>query len=255
MNNNYNEDLIRFNALIREYGGVDSYTTSQAATLFEFICQMVRELGMNPIDRKELLEGTSKIFNLQFINMEDYTHGKYIFVPNHVSEFDGVLFGLLNPKMLVVGKSEWISNPHLNGFLEKLFSIVGVDRKDMSSRINVLRKCIKHLEKSQNSAVTIFVQRTIADIDATTPEDIGSGAYYIAQKTSAKIIPVYCEQISTENPTRIIFGSPLDCDNKNDFGSLWYKSELALRDSITNPSARPPVLCEKHKLPISQREF
>ena len=46
----------------------------------------------------------------------------------------------------------------------------------MSSRINVLRKCIKHLEKLQNSAVTIFVQRTIADLDATTPEDIGSGA-------------------------------------------------------------------------------
>ena len=33
----YNNDLIRFNTLIKEYGGVDSYTTSQAALLFELI--------------------------------------------------------------------------------------------------------------------------------------------------------------------------------------------------------------------------
>ena len=126
----YNNDLIRFNTLIKEYGGVDSYTTSQAALLFELIYKMVSELGMNPVERVGFLEGACKIFNIQFINMKDYSQGKYIFVPNHVSEFDGVLFGLINPNMLVVGKSDWISNPNLNGFLEKLFSIVGVDRKD-----------------------------------------------------------------------------------------------------------------------------
>jgi len=97
-------------------------------------------------------------------------------------EFDGVIYGTIIPNMLVVAKSDWISNPHLNSFTEKLFPIVSLIRKDGSSGMNVLRKCVAHLKKTQDSAVTIFVQQTIVDIDITTPEDIASGAYYIAQK-------------------------------------------------------------------------
>lgn len=67
--------------------------------------------------------------------LENYEHGKYVFVPNHVSEFDGVLFGIIIPHMLVVAKSDWVSNPCLNGFVEKFFSIVGVRRKDKSTRV------------------------------------------------------------------------------------------------------------------------
>jgi hypothetical protein len=191
MNEIYNEEFARLNALIKEYGGVDSYTTTQAATLFELICKMVAKLGLNPTSRADFLEGVSQIFRFEFVNMEDYTHGKYIFVPNHVSEFDGILFGTILPNMLVVAKSDWVSNPHLNGFIEKLFSIVGIVRKDNLSGMNALKKCINHLNEAQDSAVTIFVQQTIADIDMTTPEDIASGAYLIAGKTSAQIIPVY----------------------------------------------------------------
>jgi hypothetical protein len=187
--------------------------------------------------------------------MEDYEHGKYIFVPNHVSEFDGVLFGTIVPNMLVVAKSDWVSNPHLNAFIEKLFSIVGLIRKDNLSGMNVLKKCMAHLNNAQDGAVTIFVQQTIADIDITTPEDIASGACLIAKKTSAQIIPVYIEQVSTEHPTRIVFGAPIDCADNKDFGAAWLKSELALRDSITSPAARTPILSEKHRKPISQREF
>ena len=248
-------DLSYLNALIKEYGGVDSYTTTQAATLFELICKMISKLGLNPECRADFFEGVRRIFNIQFVNMEDYEHGKYVFVPNHVSEFDGLLFGTIIPHMLVVAKSDWVSNPHLNGFIEKLFTIVGVVRKDAASGMNAIKKCINHLNTSQDSAVTIFVQQTIADIEITTPEDIASGAYLIAKKASAQIIPVYCEQISTENPTRIVFGSPLICTNKNDFGDAWLKSEFALRDSITTPTARSPILCEKHQKPISQRDF
>ena len=157
--------------------------------------------------------------------------------------------------MLVVAKSDWVSNPHLNSFIEKMFSIVGIVRKDNLSGMNAMKKCMEHLKKSENSAVTIFVQQTIADIDMTTPEDIASGALLIAQKTSAQIIPVYMEQVSTEHPTRIVFSSPLTCTDKKEFGNAWLKAELALRDSITEPAARPPILCEKHRKPISEREF
>ncbi len=94
MNETYNNILAHFNALTKEYGGVDSYTTTQAATLFELICKMVAALGLNPGNRADFLEGACQIFNFQFINMDNYEHGRYVFVPNHVSEFDGVLFGL-----------------------------------------------------------------------------------------------------------------------------------------------------------------
>lgn len=255
MHERYDNELSCLTALIKEYGGVDSYTTTQAATLFEQIYKMIVQLGLNPESRAEFFEGVSRIFNLEFVNMGNYEHGKYVFVPNHVSEFDGLLFGTILPNMMVVAKSDWVSNPRLNGFLEKLFSIASVIRKDKRSGMNVLRKCIDHLNASQDSAVTIFVQQTIADIEITTPEDVASGAYIIAKQASAQIIPVYYEQVSTEHPTRIVFGSPLNCTDKNEFGEAWLKCEMALRDSISAPTARPPMLSEKHQKPISRREF
>jgi 1-acyl-sn-glycerol-3-phosphate acyltransferase len=251
----FNDDRAYLSNLIKEYGGVDSYTTEQAATIFGLLCKMVTELGLNPDDRADFAEGVHKIFNFEIINMENYRDGKYVLVPNHVSEFDGMLYGTLISNMLVVAKSDWVTNPHLNDFVERYFSVVGVVRKDRASGINVIKKCMEHLGKSENSAVTIFVQQTIADIDITTPEDVASGACLIAKKTGAKIIPVYAEQLSTDHPTRMVFGSPLVYTDKNDFGEAWLKSEFALRDSIAEPPARPPVLCEKHRKPISERDF
>ncbi len=255
MQETFDRELARLNGLIEEYGGVDSYTTQQAAVLFEQICILISIRGLDPGKRDEFLEGARHIFNLEFVNMGDYTEGKYVFVPNHVTEFDGFLFGTIVPNMLVVAKSDWISNPRLNSFIDKLFQLVALVRKDRASGMIVMRKCIEHLNGLKNSAVTIFVQQTIADIGITTPEDVAVGAYHIARKTSARLIPVFCEQMSTGHPTRIVFGDPLVCEDKNDFGKEWLRCEYALRDSISDPPARPPVLCEKHRKPISQRDF
>jgi len=249
------EEISCLKALIKEYGGVDSYTTTQAATIFEQLCRIYNKLGLDVGCRADFFKGICHIFNIELVNMGNYEQGRYVFAPNHVSEFDGVIYGTIIPNMLVVAKSDWISNPHLNSFTEKLFPIVSLIRKDGSSGMNVLRKCVAHLKKTQDSAVTIFVQQTIVDIDITTPEDIASGAYYIAQKASAKVIPVYSEQVSAESPTRIVFGEPIECADKEDFGKAWLERELAMRDSITSPAARPPMLCEKHRKPISERVF
>jgi hypothetical protein len=255
MNEAFQAELGRFNDLIREYGGVDSYSTTQAVAIIEQIFAMTRELGLDPEKREDFFEGLCQIFHIQFINKKDYTHGKYLFVPNHISEFDGLIFGTIVPNVLVVAKSDWVSDPDLNRFIDKLFAITGVVRKDNSSGMKVLRQCIEHVSGAQDGAVTIFVQQTIADLDITTPEDIAIGAFHIAKKAGAQIIPVYSEQASTEAPTRIVFGDPILCEDKNDFGSLWLKSELEMRDAITDPAAREPKLCEKHQKPISQRSF
>ena len=243
-------ELNAFNDLIKEYGGVDSYTTMQAASLCELIYEMVGKLGMDPESSADFFEGLKLIFNMEVIHMGDYAHGKYCFVPNHVSEFDGLIFGTIIPNMLVVAKSDWGSNPRLNAIIEKYFSIVAVIRKDNASGMNVLRKCIEHFREAEDSALTVFVQQTIADLDITRPEDVASGAFHIAEKAGAQIVPVYCEQ-----PTRIVFGEPMNCTDKDGFGKAWIECEKALRDSITSPAARPPVLCEKHQKPISEREF
>lgn len=255
MNEAYEADIIRLKTLIKEYGGVDSYNTEQAATLFELLYKMVSELGLTPENRADFHEGVKKIFNLDIQGLDRYKKGKYIFVPNHVSEFDGMLYGTILSNMLVVAKTDWIANPHLNDFVEKLFSVVGVVRGDNSSGITVLKKCVGHLNDLEDGAVTIFVQQTIADIDLTVPEDVASGACFIAKKTGAKIVPVYGEQISAEYPTRMIFGDPIECMDKKAFGEEWLKRENELRAYIKNPAARPPVLCEKHRKPISERGF
>ena len=258
MSEAYQAELAHFQELTREFGGVDSYTTEQAVQIIDQIFQMVREQGLDPENRAEFFEGICRIFHIQFVNHEDYTRyaqGRYVFAPNHISEFDGLIFGTIIPNIMVVAKSDWISNPTLNGFIEKLFTIVAVVRHDSKSGMKVLRDCIEHLKESENGAVTVFVQQTIADLDITTPEDVATGAYHIAQKGGAQVIPVYCEQASTEHPTRIVFGSPIVCEDKNEFGALWLESERALRDAIKDPLARKPVLCEKHQKPISQRGF
>ena len=255
MQKTYDTDRSALNALIREYGGVDNYTTTQAAAILEQIFKMAAAIGLNPADRADFSEAARRIFNIEFINMGDFEHGRYVFAPNHVTEFDGLLFGTLIPDMLVVAKSDWGSNPHLNEFINKLFTIVCLIRKDNASGINVIRKCIDHLKASDNSAVTVFVQQTIADIEITTPEDVASGVCYIAKKASAQIIPVYSEQVSPELPTRIVFGEPIICEDKDAFGAEWLKAEFKLRDSICDPAARPPILCEKHMKPISERDF
>lgn len=249
------KEIEKLNALIKEYGGVDSYTTDQAVELIEQLNVIIRQQGLDPETRAGFFDGICRVFNIELINRGNYEHGKYVFAPNHISEFDGPIFGTIVPNVLVVAKSDWVSNPKLNRLLEKICSLISVVRTDKSSGMKVLKGCIDHLNESQDAVVNIFVQQTIADIDITVPGDIATGAWIVAQKASAPVIPVYCEQVSTGHPTRIVFGEPIVCADKEDFGELWLESELALRDSIKDPAARKPVLCEKHRKPISQRAF
>ena len=249
------KEIEKLNALIKEYGGVDSYTTDQAVELIEQLNVIIRQQGLDPETRAGFFDGICRVFNIELINRGNYEHGKYVFAPNHISEFDGPIFGTIVPNVLVVAKSDWVSNPKLNRLLEKICSLISVVRTDKSSGMKVLKGCIDHLNESQDAVVNIFVQQTIADIDITVPGDIATGAWIVAQKASAPVIPVYCEQVSTGHPTRIVFGEPIVCADKEDFGKLWLESELALRDSIKDPAARKPVLCEKHRKPISQRAF
>ena len=244
-----------FKTLLTEVGGVDSFTTVQAVMVMKKFIEVFKYMGLNQNDSNDFLTGYREIFNLELHNLPDFKAGKHVFTPNHVSEFDGPLFGVLHPNMIVMAKKEWTDDPLLNAFLGQFFKVVGVDRKNRISGANGIIKCIEHIKKFENSAATIFVQQTIADINIIRPEDIASGAFSVRKKTGAAIIPVFCEQVSLDYPTRIVFGDPLDIICPEQFGQDWLDAELQMQKSLTKPPARKPILNEKHSTPISQRDY
>ena len=46
--NEIKEELLSLDALIKEYGGVDSYTTTQATTLIKLLCKMIHKFLNRP---------------------------------------------------------------------------------------------------------------------------------------------------------------------------------------------------------------
>jgi len=251
-NENLREEL---KSLLAEIGGVDSFTTAQAMTVMQKLAEIFASMGLSEGEPGNFLTVYREIFHLEFFNLPDFNAGKYILTPNHVSEFDGPLFGVLHPNMLVMAKKEWTDDPRLNASLGRYFKSVGVDRKDRMSGAVGIKKCIKHIRNYENSAATIFVQQTIADINNIEPGDIASGAFLVHIGTGAAVLPVFCEQVSLDYPTRIVFGDPMDTAGPKQFGEDWLEAELRMQKSLADPPARKPVLNEKHSIPISQRAY
>ena len=48
MNEAYDAEIAKLNSLIKEYGGVDSYTTDQAVELIEQLNVILRQQGLDP---------------------------------------------------------------------------------------------------------------------------------------------------------------------------------------------------------------
>lgn len=250
--NNIKDELKQ---LLAQTGGVDSFTPSVAVMVMKKFIDTFKTMGLDENNTDDILKGLQKLFNLEIYNKPDFNNGKYVLTPNHVSEFDGPLFGMLHPNMIVMAKKSWTDDPMLNAFLGQFFKFVGVDRKDKASGVAALMGCIDHLNSSDNTAATIFVQQTIADINLIMPEDIAAGVLSIRKRTGASIIPVFCEQVSLDYPTRVVFGEKLDDSTSKNFGQNWLNAQHEMQKSLTNPPARKPILNEKHSTPISKREF
>jgi hypothetical protein len=71
MSEEYNIDRSRMKALIEEFGGVDSYTNTQAVSIFELLFKMTREVGLDPEKSNEFFEVVSKVYNLEIHNLEN----------------------------------------------------------------------------------------------------------------------------------------------------------------------------------------
>ena len=111
--------------------------------------------------------------------------------------------------------------------------MTGYVRKDAASSLDCIRTCNNFINNSENSSVTLFVQQTIADVNNCGPEDIAPSAYMIHKRTEANIIPVFTEQVSLDQPTRIVFGNPMEASfSAKQFGEVWLDEVLKLQKNF-----------------------
>ena len=74
---------------------------------------IIKDMGLNPMDTGELKKGIFSLFNVETINMPDLDNNRFILTPNHVSDLDAVILGLLHPNIKVVGGRK---NPFVKAF-------------------------------------------------------------------------------------------------------------------------------------------
>ena len=210
------------------------------------LLEIIKEMGLNPMITAELREGIFSLFNVELINMPDLRNSRFIFTPNHVSDMDAIILGLLSTNIRIVSKTDWTNNEKLRRFLDIHYNLCGLDRASVSSLRSLLSDAINYFNDSNESRhYLVFSQGTISDFNNNSPERISAIAQKISQKTDVAIVNLYVEQASLYHPTRIVFDEPLKLSRGDDFRELWLEREIAMQNAL-QPPARLPKLSQKH---------
>lgn len=210
------------------------------------ILKIFQEMGLNPMKTEDLRKGILSLFPIELIHMPDLENQSYIFTPNHVSDFDAILLGLLHPRIRIVAKSGWMNNANLRQFLDLHYDLCGIDRASIQSLRILLTDSINYFkDREENKHYLVFSQGTISDFNHNSPERISSIAQKISMKTDVPIVNLFIEQVSLNHTTRIVFDEPMTLTKKDDFSKIWLERETAMQNSLV-PPARMPNLTEKH---------
>lgn len=222
----------------------DSATIAQ--TLKELV-EILTGMGVDITNREQLKHGFDKMFSIEYINMPNLEERSYILAPNHISDFDALLMGLIHTNIKIISKNDWVENQALMSFLSLHYQLIGIDRTSKSSQARALVELIKHLSVPQKVGHgLIFPQGTISNINNNSIERVQSGVFTLSNKSGAPVLPVYIEQPNFHSPTRIVFGQPMPIpEKKQDCREEWKESIIALQNSLL-PPARTPALTEKH---------
>ncbi|MBE6138578.1 MAG: 1-acyl-sn-glycerol-3-phosphate acyltransferase [Firmicutes bacterium] len=153
------------------------------------------------------------LFRTKEYNKPDLSTGKYILCPNHTSDFDGPMFWSAHDNIRIMAKKECFSNPLLGAFLKKT-NVVPVDRQ--SNPVKAISAAIRYLSQDEHSVFLMFPQGTISDINRNKLSRIKPGAFYIAERTNAKIVPVFIEQPRIFRRGRIVYGNPFTVEKDYD---------------------------------------
>ena len=219
--------------------------------------------NLNPYITKEWKQGIFDLFGVEIINPPDLEKQNYVLLSNHLSDFDGVILGLLHPQIKIIAKIGWTSNKELMEFLELHYHFSGVYRDfeidklygeekkaALEHNIAINRDSFKHLkikESSENHArhLLIFPQGTISDINKNSKERINPSFARIAAAAKTGIINIFLEYPAAGGKTRIVCGDPyVIADRGIDYRQIWLDDIISLQNKLDN--VRTPVLSAKH---------
>ncbi len=223
-----------------------SFSGEKAPEYLNVILQRLIDLGIDITIKGELKKGIYKLFNVELYNMPDLDRKDYIIASNHLSDFDAIILGLLHDNIRILSKKEWVENERLMAFISKYYDLIGVDRKSPGDMTKVLINLSRYLRNvASPKHVLIFPQGTISDINYNSVDRISKGIFSLSYLTGKTILPVFLEQPSMTDKTRIVFGNEMIIDNKEDHRNEWIEELKALQKQI-NPLPRNPLLSFKH---------
>jgi len=223
-----------------------SFSGEEAADYLKVFLQKLIDLGVDINNKRELKKGIYKLFRVELHNIPDLNSNDYIIAANNVSDFDAIILGLLHDNIRILSKKEWVENERLMSFVSKYYDLIGVDRKSSGDMTKALIDLTKYLkEESSPKHILIFPQGTISDINHNSVDRISNGIFSLSYLTKKSILPVFLEQPSMTDKTRIIFGNEITIDNKEDHRNEWIEELKALQTKL-DPFPRNPVLSYKH---------
>ncbi len=232
--------------LLVSIGKTYSFSPDNTAAIFTGFAEILAGMGLSITKSEDLKTGFEKLFNIEYINLPNLNTKSYIIAPNHVSDFDALILGLLHCQIKVMAKKEWVENPQLMQFLSLHYDLVGIDRTSKMSQARALVSFIKYLATPGVHHILTFPQGTISNINNNGVGRIQNGVFTMAARANVPVLPVFIEQPSLETATRIVFGGPMPIPAEGEDCRLaWQESIIALQNSLM-PPARRPVLSEKH---------
>lgn len=208
--------------------------------------EIIKDMGLDPMKTDDLKKGILSLFNIEILNMPDLENSRFIFTPNHVSDLDAIILGLLHPKIRIVSKSDWTNNEKLRQFLDIHYDLCGLERTSIPSLRYLLTDSINYFnDNEENKHYLVFSQGTISDFNHNSLERISPIAQKISDKTNVPIVNIFMEQASLYHPTRIAFDKPMKLSKSDDFRKIWLEREKTMQNTLV-PPARLPKLSHKH---------
>lgn len=142
--------------------------------------------------RKEILRVFKAFWpKYDFKNMDllQKCEGPTLFVPNHYSNMDPLLFVAMSERPLTfIAKKEIIDFPFV-GTILKSIDVYPIDRQNVMSQVRTIGEVIRHLNTPGASPVCIFAEGTRNKRPETGCLELHAGTLKIAQKANAQIIP------------------------------------------------------------------
>ena len=218
-----------------------------------------KKAGLDPYVTEEWKKGIFQLFGIQTIGLPDLDKNNYILLSNHLSDFDGIILGLLHPKIRTIAKIGWASNKELMDFLGLHYDIVGIfrdfeidglsDGEKKSAKehnIKTNNDSYRHLKNADGAHhLLIFPQGTISDINKNSKERVNPSFARMAISTKASLVNIFIEYPAIGGNTRIVGGAPYAIADRNgDCRQAWLDGTAALQNQLDG--VRKPVLSEKH---------